>query len=62
MGFLGTFLKRLFSPRSARELLPIGSRAPDFSVQDHTGRVVRLADFAGRRVVLWFYPKASTPG
>ena len=43
-------------------LLEVGSQAPAFEVSDHAGNTVRLADFAGRRVVLWFYPKASTPG
>ena len=36
--------------------------APDFAVQDHSGSTVRLSDYAGKRVVLWFYPKADTPG
>jgi len=62
MGFLGTFLRRTFSGGSDRELLPVGSAAPDFAVLDHSGRTVRLADFRGSRVVLWFFPKASTPG
>ena len=62
MGFLGTFLGRLFASKASRELLPLGSLAPDFLVQDHTGRTVRLADFRGGRVVLWFFPKAGTPG
>lgn len=39
-----------------------GSAAPDFAVADHTGRTVRLSDYRGRSVVLWFYPKADTPG
>lgn len=43
-------------------MLKVGDRAPDFTVEDHHGREVRLADFAGRTVVLWFYPKADTPG
>ncbi|MCC7014636.1 MAG: redoxin domain-containing protein [Planctomycetes bacterium] len=43
-------------------LLEVGARAPAFELADHLGRRVRLADFAGRWVVLWFYPKASTPG
>jgi peroxiredoxin Q/BCP len=43
-------------------MLPIGSKAPDFRVKDHRGREVALADFAGRSVVLWFFPKADTPG
>jgi peroxiredoxin Q/BCP len=43
-------------------MLTAGSIAPDFKVKDHRGRDIALADFAGRRVVLWFYPKADTPG
>jgi peroxiredoxin Q/BCP len=43
-------------------MLAVGSKAPAFSVKDHTGRDVQLSDFAGRRVVLWFYPRADTPG
>lgn len=43
-------------------MLSIASEAPDFRVKDHTGRDVTLAEYAGRRVVLWFYPKADTPG
>jgi len=40
-----------------------GSRAPDFSVTAHDGKVVALGDFAGKKhVVLFFYPKADTPG
>ena len=40
----------------------VGTQAPDFSVQDHHGNTVSLKDFAGKKVVLWFYPKADTPG
>jgi peroxiredoxin Q/BCP len=43
-------------------MLEEGAQAPDFEVQDNSGRTVRLSDFRGRPVVLWFYPKASTPG
>ncbi len=43
-------------------LLAPGTQAPAFEAVDHRGETVRLADLAGRRVVLWFYPKASTPG
>jgi peroxiredoxin Q/BCP len=43
-------------------MLKVGDIAPDFELQDQAGRSVRLADFAGRTVVLWFYPKADTPG
>ena len=43
-------------------MLSIGQAAPDFTATDHTGKEHRLADFAGRSVLLWFYPKADTPG
>jgi thioredoxin-dependent peroxiredoxin len=44
------------------DLLAPGTPAPDFSVLDHHGKRVSLADVRGRRVLLWFYPKASTGG
>ena len=44
------------------DLVQIGAKAPDFALPRDGGETVRLADFAGRRVVLFFYPKASTPG
>ena len=43
-------------------MLKIGTKAPDFSVRDHNGNTVSLENFAGKKVVLWFYPKADTPG
>jgi peroxiredoxin Q/BCP len=43
-------------------MLKPGDPAPDFEVKDHTGRTTRLSDYRGRKVVLWFYPKADTPG
>lgn len=43
-------------------MLAAGMPAPDFTLSDHTGRTVRLSDYRGRNVVLWFYPKADTPG
>jgi peroxiredoxin Q/BCP len=39
-----------------------GQRAPDFTLPDANGKPVRLADFAGKPVVLYFYPKDDTPG
>jgi peroxiredoxin Q/BCP len=44
------------------ELLKQGDTAPAFDVPDHRGNRVRLADHAGHHVLLWFYPKADTPG
>ncbi|HEY5186899.1 MAG TPA: thioredoxin-dependent thiol peroxidase [Actinomycetes bacterium] len=39
-----------------------GDRAPDFSLPDADGKTVALSDYAGRRVVVFFYPAAMTPG
>jgi peroxiredoxin Q/BCP len=39
-----------------------GQQAPDFELPDQDGRAVKLSDFRGRSVVLYFYPKADTPG
>jgi thioredoxin-dependent peroxiredoxin len=43
-------------------LLSVGDKAPRFSTVDQDGRDVSLADFKGRKVVLYFYPKDDTPG
>jgi thioredoxin-dependent peroxiredoxin len=43
-------------------MLDVGDMAPDFTVKDHQGRIVRLSDYRGKNVILWFYPKADTPG
>ena len=42
--------------------LSAGDTAPDFSLPDQTGTPVRLSDLRGRRVLLYFYPEADTPG
>ncbi|HZI20121.1 MAG TPA: thioredoxin-dependent thiol peroxidase [Pyrinomonadaceae bacterium] len=43
-------------------MLKEGDAAPDFAARDADGNEVRLSDFRGRRVVLYFYPKDDTPG
>jgi peroxiredoxin Q/BCP len=43
-------------------LIDVGRRAPAFSLKDQDGRTHRLSDYAGRAVVLYFYPKDDTPG
>ncbi|MDT0690525.1 thioredoxin-dependent thiol peroxidase [Salegentibacter sp. F188] len=42
--------------------LEAGDKAPEFSVEDQDGNTVNLSDFKGKKLVLFFYPKASTPG
>lgn len=43
-------------------MLEVGRKAPDFTLQDKDGNAVSLTDFVGKKVVLYFYPKDSTPG
>ena len=43
-------------------MLKEGQIAPTFSAPDHTGRTVQLSDYRGKSLLLWFYPKADTPG
>jgi thioredoxin-dependent peroxiredoxin len=43
-------------------MLQNGDPAPDFTLRDQAGRTVSLGDFAGRHLVLYFYPKDDTPG
>ncbi len=42
--------------------LEIGKKAPDFALPDEEGKIVRLSELKGQRVVIFFYPKASTSG
>jgi peroxiredoxin Q/BCP len=42
--------------------LKVGDAAPDFAVNDEKGNIVKLSDFKGKKVVLYFYPKDNTPG
>jgi peroxiredoxin Q/BCP len=42
--------------------LNIGDPAPEFESRDESGNIVRLQDYRGKKLVLFFYPKASTPG
>jgi peroxiredoxin Q/BCP len=42
--------------------LKIGDKAPDFQAKDQDGNIISLSDYKGKKLVLFFYPKASTPG
>jgi thioredoxin-dependent peroxiredoxin len=44
------------------ELLKVGERAPEFCVTADDGKKIALADFRGKNVILYFFPKAMTPG
>ena len=43
-------------------MLEVGTQAPAFTLPDQNGNLVRLSDFAGKKVILYFYPKDNTPG
>lgn len=43
-------------------MLRVGDKAPDFRLKTDEGTTLSLADFRGRPVVLFFFPKANTPG
>jgi peroxiredoxin Q/BCP len=68
MAKLGTYLRLArhalgqLVNRSGPRMLAIGTAAPDFTVSAHDGTRIRLSDLRGRKVILWFYPKADTPG
>jgi peroxiredoxin Q/BCP len=54
------FLLALFSVQA--HALSVGQEAPDFTLLDQHEKAIHLADFRGQWVVLYFYPKADTPG
>ena len=42
--------------------IAIGSAAPAFECQSHTGATLKLSDYAGKKLLIWFYPRACTGG
>ncbi len=42
--------------------LKVGDKVPDFSVKDQDGNIINLSDYKGKKLIVFFYPKASTPG
>lgn len=43
-------------------MLEVGTKAPDFELKDQNGNMIRLSDYLGKKVILYFYPKDNTPG
>ena len=43
-------------------MLDVGEKAPNFSLPDGNGTEISIDNFRGKKVVLWFFPKANTPG
>ena len=52
----------LWCPAATAEMLKPGDRFPDWALSDQTGTTVSSRDLAGKTYLLWFYPKAQTPG
>jgi peroxiredoxin Q/BCP len=44
------------------EVLKVGTKAPDFELPDAEGKIHKLSDYEGKKIVLYFYPKNNTPG
>tara|TARA_Y100000816_G_scaffold107800_1_gene75182 strand:+ start:246 stop:377 length:132 start_codon:yes stop_codon:yes gene_type:complete len=43
-------------------MIKVGQKAPNFNLPNQNGKDISLSDFLGKKVVLWFFPKANTPG
>ena len=50
------------SVKNGGSMVEIGKDAPSFILEDSESQLVKLEDFRGKKVVLWFYPKDDTPG
>lgn len=62
MSVTGIFKHALKLLTRGPTMLKPGDPAPEFDTKDQVGRPLKLRDLRGRKVVLWFYPKADTPG
>lgn len=62
LGFLGTLALLVSRVALAGEVPKAGQAAPDFSLPDQNGQMHSLKDYAGKWLVLYFYPKDDTPG
>ncbi len=43
-------------------LLEVGNNAPDFNLPNQNDQTISLSDLKGQKIIIWFYPKANTPG
>jgi len=55
-------IRDLLRKKEEAKMFSVGDLAPDFTVKTDRGDTVRLSDQKGKSIVLWFYPKADTPG
>jgi len=64
MSRLKSLLLRVTGAGASKEnnMIAIGTAAPDFEATAHNGTTLKLSDYRGKKVILWFYPKADTPG
>lgn len=62
IGALLTPVLMIFSPGAAAVSVTVGEPAPDFQLPDQHGKTHSLADYRGRWLVIYFYPKDDTPG
>jgi len=62
MSFTGALRYLWNSKTKEPRMLKVGEAAPEFTAPDHKGNTIKLSDLRGKKVVLWFYPKADTPG
>ena len=46
----------------SNNLLKIGDKAPEFTLPNSKGKNISLSDLNGQNIIIWFFPKASTPG
>src|SRR5450759_1928271 len=57
-----TFLHPIRCRHNLKSMLKVGDKAPDFEVRDDRGKTFHLSGLKGKTVILYFYPKADTPG
>ena len=62
MGIIKHLAKQALGLGGKATMLDVGAAAPDFKVKDHHGNDRTLGEFAGKNLVVWFFPMASTPG